>query len=388
MRDRTLPSGGLAPHARRSPGRGYVPAAATFAAIIGIAHVSGFMDGGDASSRAVSASPALPGHAQAHKITTFAGADFRRMLSPVLSFRSEELRLRQDIGVETGFRLASVPADTPIPVIAPVQEANATPPAPAVDTTRLLADAPLPTPRPSDLKAPDPARTASRQTSSQQVETQLVPSRQVSRIARSGNAPAASDNRSFFEKFFNVQQPPGNALAYAAPGADGMNLAPTGRLSAPNPAMSVATAVYNISAGVVHMPNGEKLEAHSGLREYLDDTRAVHMRMRGPTPPGVYDLKEREALFHGVRAIRLNPVGGSAAVHGRSGLLAHTYMLGPNGDSNGCVSFKNYERFLQAYLRGEVRRLVVVTGHGDALPNVASGRPGGSNRRIRTANGA
>jgi hypothetical protein len=35
-------------------------------------------------------------------------------------------------------------------------------------------------------------------------------------------------------------------------------------------------------------------------------------------------------------------------------------MLGPNGDSNGCVSFKNYDAFLQAYLNHEIRRLVVV----------------------------
>jgi len=35
-------------------------------------------------------------------------------------------------------------------------------------------------------------------------------------------------------------------------------------------------------------------------------------------------------------------------------------MLGPNGDSNGCVSFRNYDAFLQAYLRGEVKRLAVV----------------------------
>ena len=82
--------------------------------------------------------------------------------------------------------------------------------------------------------------------------------------------------------------------------------------------------------------------------------------MRGATPPHVYDLTLRETLFHGVRALRLNPVGGSAAIHGRDGLLAHTFMLGPKGDSNGCVSIRNYDKFLQAYLRGEVKRLIVV----------------------------
>ena len=35
-------------------------------------------------------------------------------------------------------------------------------------------------------------------------------------------------------------------------------------------------------------------------------------------------------------------------------------MLGPHGDSNGCVSIKDYDAFLQAYLNGEIKRLVVV----------------------------
>ena len=105
---------------------------------------------------------------------------------------------------------------------------------------------------------------------------------------------------------------------------------------------------------------GERLEAHSGLGDRKDDPRYVHERMKGATPPHVYELTMRERPFHGVRALRLNPVGGSAAIHGRAGLLAHTYLLGPGGDSNGCVSIRDYDRFLQAYLRGEVKRLVVV----------------------------
>jgi Protein of unknown function (DUF2778) len=84
------------------------------------------------------------------------------------------------------------------------------------------------------------------------------------------------------------------------------------------------------------------------------------VRMRGVTPPHLYDLKPRETLFHGVPALRLNPIGGDEAVYGRSGLLAHSYMLGPNGDSNGCVSFRDYNAFLQAYRNGEIRRLAVV----------------------------
>jgi hypothetical protein len=67
----------------------------------------------------------------------------------------------------------------------------------------------------------------------------------------------------------------------------------------------------------------------------------------------------RESLFHGVRAIRLVPKDDSK-MHGRDGILAHTYMLGPNGQSNGCVSFRDYQAFLDAYLRGDITRLVVV----------------------------
>jgi hypothetical protein len=47
-------------------------------------------------------------------------------------------------------------------------------------------------------------------------------------------------------------------------------------------------------------------------------------------------------------------------MHGRSGMLAHSYMLGPSGQSNGCVSFSEYSSFLDAYQRGEITHLVVV----------------------------
>jgi hypothetical protein len=82
--------------------------------------------------------------------------------------------------------------------------------------------------------------------------------------------------------------------------------------------------------------------------------------MRGVTPPHLYELTPREALFHGVPALRLNPVGGEESIYGRSGLLAHTFMLGPNGDSNGCVSFKDYNAFLNAYRNQGIKRLAVV----------------------------
>jgi Protein of unknown function (DUF2778) len=119
------------------------------------------------------------------------------------------------------------------------------------------------------------------------------------------------------------------------------------------------TAIYDITARTVYLPNGRRLEAHSGLGDHMDDPRYVNARGTGPTPPNVYELKMREALFHGVRAIRLVP-SDSSKMYGRDGILAHSYLLGPNGQSNGCVSFSDYAAFLDAFQRGDVNRLVVV----------------------------
>jgi len=83
----------------------------------------------------------------------------------------------------------------------------------------------------------------------------------------------------------------------------------------------------------------------------------------------------RESLFHGVAAIRLTPVAGSS-MFGRDGMLAHTYMLGPRGDSNGCVSFKDYRKFLNAFKRGEITRLVVVKRLDAASSRIASAGKG------------
>jgi hypothetical protein len=127
----------------------------------------------------------------------------------------------------------------------------------------------------------------------------------------------------------------------------------------PGTAYDQWTAVYDISAHTVYLPNGTHLEAHSGLGDRIDDPRFVNERDQGATPPGVYQLTLRESLFLGVQALRLNPMGGGFTFN-RVGLLAHPYMLGPNGDSNGCVSFKTYDAFLRAFESGEVKRLAVV----------------------------
>jgi hypothetical protein len=119
------------------------------------------------------------------------------------------------------------------------------------------------------------------------------------------------------------------------------------------------TAVYDISAHAVYLPNGLTLEAHSGLGDLKDDPEHVQARNAGATPPAVYDLRPRERLFHGVRALRMIPNDGSDTL-GRAGLLVHSFMLGPDGDSNGCVSIRDFVRFRKAYDDGDINRLVVV----------------------------
>ncbi|MFK4533616.1 hypothetical protein ABIA00_001799 [Bradyrhizobium ottawaense] len=169
--------------------------------------------------------------------------------------------------------------------------------------------------------------------------------------------------QSMVEKLWGKREPSGGLLAYASADASvTASIAPKEQ----NPMFGGAppyerdTAVYDITAKTVYLPDGTKLEAHSGLGSSLDDPRSQRTRMRGVTPPHIYTLKPREALFHGVPALRLTPIGGESAIYGRDGLLAHTFMLGPNGDSNGCVSFKDYYAFLDAYRNKGIRKLAVL----------------------------
>jgi hypothetical protein len=172
-----------------------------------------------------------------------------------------------------------------------------------------------------------------------------------------------ADNTSIVEKLWGTPQPKRSLLAFASADANITGSITPSQNSATlgaQPRYEHDTAVYDISAHMVYLPDGSKLEAQSGLGSELDDPRSARIRMRGVTLPHLYDLSPREALFHGVPALRLNPVGGEESIYGRSGLLAHTFMLGPNGDSNGCVSFRDYNAFLNAYRNQGIKRLAVV----------------------------
>lgn len=291
---------------------------------------------------------------------------------PVLALNTAE-----PAPVQAGTSLAATPAPSPVLAAAHIPAAPARP-APLRVATAEPSLVPLPVSRPANLLAAAPAP--------QSAPVRLA-ARQAQPRTRDVFRAAIAEEPSFFDRLFGggtagpasaqaSAQAPAQALAYASPDAVAT---PRPRLGpAPSSASpSEGVAVYDISAGSVTLPNGEVLEAHSGYGELMDDPRYVHVRMRGSTPPGTYDMTERERSFHGVRAIRLTPVGGSAAIHGRDGILAHTYMLRRQpGASNGCVVFRDYDRFLRAFLRGEVRRLVVVAGNRGSRLDMAdrSGR--------------
>jgi hypothetical protein len=182
---------------------------------------------------------------------------------------------------------------------------------------------------------------------------QIVPAPEAKPKSIADRAKAAvmsitAPRQSMVEKLWGKREPSGGLLAYASADASiTASIAPKEQ----NPMLGGSapydrdTAVYDITAKMVYLPDGTRLEAHSGLGANRDDPDSRRLR---------------EALFHGVPALRLTPIGGESAIYGRDGLLAHTFMLGPNGDSNGCVSFKDYYAFLDAYRNKGIRKLAVL----------------------------
>ncbi|WP_051644639.1 DUF2778 domain-containing protein [Labrenzia sp. DG1229] len=170
------------------------------------------------------------------------------------------------------------------------------------------------------------------------------------------------------------RQTPAPVLAYATPGTPetenngafgGIGKLFSG-LKGGLPGRGRGVAVYDISAAIVHMPDGTKLEAHSGIGHRKDNPKYAHVRNLGPTPPNIYDLRMRERRFHGVEAIRMTP-HDNAAMKGRDGMLAHTPLLRRSNGSHGCVAFKDYNKFLKAFKAGKVKKIIVVPSM-DKLP--------------------
>jgi hypothetical protein len=312
------------------------------------------------------------------------------VLSPSISFA-----VRIEPALSAFARLEREPVISPAPMPAPEPSlpllsfedrfAAASPqgiaPAPLPEPARL-AEAPKPQPQPT--RPTEPSRT--KETAKETGRVQLAAIASASRPAEPAEPRSAvsalhdmaqrakaammsiatGEKQTIIEKLWGKEPTHGPLLAYAAAdvSATGSIMPVRNPALGGSPPYDRSTAVYDISAHTVYLPDGTRLEAHSGLGAKLDDPSSANVRMRGVTPPHIYELKPREALFHGVPALRLTPIGGEEAIYGRSGLLAHSYMLGPNGDSNGCVSFKDYNAFLSAYRNQGIKKLAVVARVG------------------------
>jgi hypothetical protein len=233
--------------------------------------------------------------------------------------------------------LTQHPAPAPPKTAAALPALEAAPPSSAAETSNSSDQAISPEDRLARLEPPPPIQIGV----PQEDHLEIVPPPGSNPLVEAPPSPRAA-----VPPIVLAPVPPPRPLEFPPP-------------AGPPPSYDQTTAVYDISAHTVYLPGGMRLEAHSGLGDRIDDPRFVDERDRGATPPGVYQLTLRESLFHGVQALRLNPVG-TGFTFNRVGLLAHPYMLGPNGDSNGCVSFKTYDVFLRAFQSGEVKRLAVV----------------------------
>lgn len=125
------------------------------------------------------------------------------------------------------------------------------------------------------------------------------------------------------------------------------------------PGNDTKVAVYDVSNATVYLPDGTRLRAHSGIGNMRDNPRYEHVTMKGPTPAGIYRLSMREQRFYGVEAIRMTSIDGRDPKN-RTGLLTHTNLLRGQIGSHGCVAFQDYQPFLKAFKRGQIKTLVVV----------------------------
>src|SRR5438046_7796529 len=125
---------------------------------------------------------------------------------------------------------------------------------------------------------------------------------------------ASNDKQTMVEKLWGKQPAQNSLLAFAS--ADASVTGSIIDTRSQNPMMGGAppydrqTAVYDIAAKTVYLPDGTRLEAHSGLGATMDDVRYSQVRIAGATPPRIYELKPRSGSVAGLRALRLTAVGG------------------------------------------------------------------------------
>ncbi len=148
-------------------------------------------------------------------------------------------------------------------------------------------------------------------------------------------------------------------LAYAPPSGQTENIQRGlfGRLF--GQAAHNKTAIYDISAATVYLPSGEKLEAHSGI--------ATCATIRAMLTRRCVALRHRALISF--RCVKAYSTGSKqcvcsqpmVAIRTTATACWRTHTCCAGQDSNGCVVFKDYARFLRAFKRGEVNRMIVVT---------------------------
>lgn len=253
----------------------------------------------------------------------------------------------------------AMPGSVPLPTWRPQAEIDQSDEAPEVKAPEVRA----PKANAPKVQASRAAKAQSQPSKANKVETAAAPQVEMPRapaLSPRSSSPAAKP--SMQEDMQGSRGKPAkrskaaDMLAYAKPDSPAGGGGVFGNLFT-KPGSGVA--VYDISAKTVYMPDGSRLEAHSGLGSMADQPRYANRKNAGPTPPHTYDLRLRESRFHGVEALRLTPIDGKNK-YGRDGFLAHTYLLrGRRGESSGCVVFKDYASFLAAFKKGKIKRLVV-----------------------------
>ncbi|MET3577407.1 hypothetical protein ABID19_000422 [Mesorhizobium robiniae] len=252
-----------------------------------------------------------------------------------------------------------MPDSVPLPTFRPRAEIDQSDEAPEVETPEVET----PKAKAPKVQTSKAAKAQSQSSKANKAQTADAPQVEMPRapaLSPRSSSPAAMPS---MQASSGTQGKPAkrskaaDMLAYAKPDSPAGGGAFRNLFS--KPGVGSGVAVYDISAKTVYMPDGSRLEAHSGLGAMADQPRYANRKNAGPTPPHTYDLRLRESRFHGVEALRLTPIDGKNKF-GRDGFLAHTYLLrGRRGESSGCVVFKDYARFLAAFKKGKVKRLVV-----------------------------
>src|SRR5262249_17962749 len=102
------------------------------------------------------------------------------------------------------------------------------------------------------------------------------------RAKAAGMSIASSGRQSITEKLWGKEPSHGSLLSYASADASITgSIAPREQnpLLGGSPPYDRDTAVYDISAHTVYLPDGTTLEAHSGLGSKLDDPKSAPVRM-------------------------------------------------------------------------------------------------------------